>query len=234
MMTSIDDVQRHREAGSWRRLVAVAHAIVSEVERDVGLPMAAVLGGGTRLMLALNHRISHDIDLFITDVQFIGHLSPRLNDRVAERTTDYDEDHASLKLRFEDGEIDFIAAAPLLKHPVEFVTDIDFGLDSVAEVLAKKLYYRGWALTPRDLFDWWSIGQQQPQTLEDAALRTLLGGKHAVLAESLSAFAHNAGFIRHWDAILAPQRPALDGVIAWAKRQLADLRPLDDALPTPP
>lgn len=37
-------------------------------------------GGGTRLALLLDHRVSYDLDLFVTDAQAIGYLSPRLND----------------------------------------------------------------------------------------------------------------------------------------------------------
>ncbi len=73
-------------------------------------------------MLALNHRISNDIDLFIRDPQWIGYLSPRLNANVEGLTCAYEETAVSLKLRFTEGEIDFIVAAPLLQLPEESLT----------------------------------------------------------------------------------------------------------------
>lgn len=52
------------------------------------------------------HRFSKDIDIFLPDSQWLGYLTPRLNE-VAERlTTDYVEEDGSLKLRFPEGEID--------------------------------------------------------------------------------------------------------------------------------
>lgn len=151
------DILTHRKQGSWRKLSNVAAGIVANAEKTADSPLHALLGGGTRVMLALNHRISNDIDLFIHDAQWIGYLSPRLNEYVEGLTSDYQEAAASLKLTFPEGEIDFIIAAPLLKLPEESSPETTFALDPVAEVLAKKLFHRGWALQPRDLFDWWAI-----------------------------------------------------------------------------
>jgi len=56
-------VLAHRQSGSWRRLERIALTIINDVRAAAGSGFAPVLGGGTRLMLALNHRISHDLDL---------------------------------------------------------------------------------------------------------------------------------------------------------------------------
>ena len=61
------DVADWCQQGSWRRLAAFAHTLVLDAEAQAGTRMSPLLGGGTRLMLALQHRISHDIDLFIRD-----------------------------------------------------------------------------------------------------------------------------------------------------------------------
>ena len=53
-----------------------------------------------------------------------------------------DEDANSLKLRLKDGEIDFIVAMSLLGLPAEHSGETGFALEPVAEVLAKKLFYR--------------------------------------------------------------------------------------------
>ena len=37
-------------------------------------------GGGTVLMRKFRHRFSKDIDIFVPDPQYLGHVSPRLND----------------------------------------------------------------------------------------------------------------------------------------------------------
>lgn len=54
----------------------------------------------------------------------------------------------SLKLRFVNGEIDFIVAMSLLNLPNQSKPGIPFELEPIAEVLAKKLFYRGAMLTP--------------------------------------------------------------------------------------
>ena len=77
-----EEIRRFREQGSWRNLLALAQEMTADAQRHSGgVQLNAQLGGGTRLMLALDHRISNDIDLFIRDPQWIGFLTPRLNDR---------------------------------------------------------------------------------------------------------------------------------------------------------
>lgn len=68
-------------------------------------------GGGTVLMRRHRHRFSKDIDIFVPDPQFLGYVSPRLNDTAESMTTDYVEQGNFVKLLFPEGEIDFIASA---------------------------------------------------------------------------------------------------------------------------
>ncbi len=56
--------------------VAVQTRLVEDVSRTAGFALHPLLGGGTRLMLSLHHRLSDDIDLFIRDPQWIGYLTP--------------------------------------------------------------------------------------------------------------------------------------------------------------
>ena len=65
-------------------------------------------------MLALNHRISDDVDLFVDSPGWLPYVSPRLNDLFENELSGYNEDNAHVKLRFAEGEIDFVVAAPLL------------------------------------------------------------------------------------------------------------------------
>lgn len=80
-MTTMADIQHHKTAGAWRVLEKLAVEIVNDAAENAKSDFKPVLGGGTRLMLAMAHRISDDIDLFIRDPQWIGYLTPRLNDR---------------------------------------------------------------------------------------------------------------------------------------------------------
>lgn len=221
---SAADVKACREGGSWRRLAVLARRLVAEASESAGQSFAPLLGGGTRLLLALEHRISDDIDLFIRDPQWIGFLSPRLNDRVAELVGDrYDEDANSLKLRFPDGEIDFIVAMSLLGLPGEHSEDTDFQLEPVAEVIAKKLFYRGWALTPRDLYDWWFVRTRAPELAPLEPLGRLLSHKLDGVGSALSALAGSERSRAIWSRIRAPVLPPLAEAIAWARQELVAL-----------
>jgi len=118
-MTTLSDVLQFKKSGSWRGLVRVAFEMVRDAEQRAGVAMHPKLGGGTRLVLAFDHRISDDIDLFIRDPQCIGDLTPRLNDRFESLARGYEELASSLKLRLPHGEIDFIVSMSLLGLPDE-------------------------------------------------------------------------------------------------------------------
>jgi hypothetical protein len=113
-------------------------------------------GGGTRPALIHQHRVSYDVDIFVTDAQLIPFLSPRLNDAagamIGER---YVEASASLKVVRPEGDIDLIVA-PLLTQPGSLPISVlghQVAAQTASEILAKKILYRGHAFTHRDAFD---------------------------------------------------------------------------------
>lgn len=217
---AIEDIVRFRAQGSWRVLEDIAKHMAADVTQKAGRDFQPLLGGGTRLMLSLNHRVSHDIDLFFTDAQWIGYLTPRLNDDVEALTGDYDEAADYLKLRFPEGEIDFIVRTRLLNLPPESAPDTAFLLDPMAEVLAKKLFFRGATLTPRDLFDWWSIETMQPGLVPAAEMGKLLQTRAQGIHLALDSIAKSPRSLHAWNAILAASIPDLGHSANWAKAQL--------------
>lgn len=64
---SVEDIARFRAQGSWRALESTAKRIAADVAQKTGRDFQPLFGGGSQLMLSLNHRISHDIDLFFTE-----------------------------------------------------------------------------------------------------------------------------------------------------------------------
>jgi hypothetical protein len=212
------DIAAFRKNGSWRKLEQIAQGYVLDAQEKAGIPFKPLLGGGTRIMLALNHRISHDIDLFIRDPQWIGYLTPRLNDRLDNVASGYEETAVSLKLRFPEGEIDFITGMSLLGLPDEQADDCLFKLEPVAEVIAKKLFYRGWALTPRDLFDWWSVETKLPVAIPRKELASLLKSKYPEIENALKSMVQSTSAQTAWDNdIRAFDKPALSSIISWGK-----------------
>ncbi len=138
---------------TWKILLREALACIDTLPRS--LEPVWSFGGGTVLMLHYEHRMSKDIDIFIRDAQYLTFLSPRLNDRVAALSEDYDEQSTFLKLRISPGEIDFIVAPTLTSPGWEkwcFEGRV-LRKETPAEVGAKKVFYRASELKVRDVLD---------------------------------------------------------------------------------
>lgn len=124
-------------------------------------------GGGTVLMRRHHHRFSKDIDIFVLDPQCLPYLSPRLNDIAESLTPDYVEQADFLKLNFPEGEIDFVASAPLTENAT--VIEVLFGrevrVETSSEIIAKKVWHRGDRFTARDIFDLALVAEKEPEAL---------------------------------------------------------------------
>lgn len=220
MSTTASEVRAHRANGSWRRLEELAWRMVGDAQSASGTSFEPKLGGGTRLMLAMSHRISDDIDLFIRDPQWIGYLTPRLNDHFETEITSYAESASALKFHTRFGEIDFIVGMSLLGLPDDRAPDTQFALEPVAEVLAKKLFYRGWSLTPRDLFDWWAIEHHLPRAIPAPEMGSLLGSKRDDITRALKSLQVSDVARGAWAGIRAPDLLPIDVAAEWAHAQL--------------
>lgn len=112
------------------------------------------MGGGTILMLNYHHRLSKDVDIFVSNTQYFNGLSPKLND-VAEDADFYQEGERFISLSYPEGKIDFVKAfqvsdyLPTLKH----VFNQNIFVDDDIEIATKKVFFRGASLHPRDLYD---------------------------------------------------------------------------------
>lgn len=219
-LVSAEDILQHKQSGSWRKLEQLALLMIADAGHRAGAVFTPQLGGGTRLMLALEHRISDDIDLFIRDPQWIAYLTPRLNDNFEAGLKDYDEGAVALKLKYAEGEIDFIVGMSLLNMDGETSPETKLLLEPVAEVLAKKLFYRGWALTPRDLFDWWAIETRLPHAIDAMQFGRLLKTKFSEIQRSLDAIRQSTAAKTAWDAIKSAEKPEISTITEWAKARL--------------
>ncbi len=121
-------------------------------------------------MLQIGHRESHDIDIFLPDPQLLPFLDPQKRDfKFDIRPDDYGGDGArSLKLTFgEIGEIDFIVASALTSSPTirTIIEGQPVLLETIAEIVAKKVVYRGARIRPRDIFDIAAAGERHSNLL---------------------------------------------------------------------
>ncbi|WP_028720296.1 nucleotidyl transferase AbiEii/AbiGii toxin family protein [Paracoccus yeei] len=149
----------------WPELFDMAMATIDQANgQGIGMNNWS-FGGGTALMLQIKHRESHDIDLFIDDAQYLPYLNPETQGYdLALTPSDYETDGTrALKIVFDGvGEIDFICCDPVTEEP--FVASEIRGrsvkLETPAEILAKKVVFRGTHLQPRDMFDIAAVAQE--------------------------------------------------------------------------
>lgn len=139
-------------------------------------------------MLHAGHRVSKDVDAFLTDPQYLSLLSPRLGGEHIWACDTYDEAAHYLKLVYPEGEIDFIVATPVTDLVFEPMTipqepgasegqPVKIKVEHPVEIALKKLVYRAGSLKVRDIFD--------------IAVVDLL--HHALLRANL----HHAGAVKH-------------------------------------
>ena len=111
---------RSVQNGSWARLFRAARSLIGQVNAEDLVIDEWTLGGGTAMMLQIDHRESRDVDIFLTDPQLLALLDPAKRDFAFKlRLTGYEGDGSKfLKFFFEDiGEIDFIVGRIMTTAP---------------------------------------------------------------------------------------------------------------------
>jgi len=142
----------------WARLFRVACSLIRQVNSEQSIIDSWSFGGGTAMMLQIDHRESRDVDIFLPDPQLLSYLDPKLHDFKFEIfPADHDGDGSSfLKIAFKDiGEIDFIVGLSLTLSPTIQTTieNETVQLETIPEIITKKIYHRGASIKPRDIFD---------------------------------------------------------------------------------
>ena len=149
----------------WAQLFGIACSLIRQVNARQSIIDHWTLGGGTGMMLQIDHRESHDVDIFLSDPQWLPFLDPQKSDFQFEiRPAGYEGDGASFqKFAFKDiGEIDFIVgramtSSPTIEATIEGENTL---LETIPEIITKKIYHRGSSIKPRDIFDIAAAGEQ--------------------------------------------------------------------------
>jgi len=151
-------VSNQNQTSDWARLFRIACRLIKQVNAsDLSIDRWTFCGG-TAMMLQIDHRESHDVDLFLDDAQLLPFLDPKNHDFSYEiAPSDYGGDGATfLKLTFEGiGEIDFIIRQALTDRPTEerLIEGESTLLETIPEIIAKKIVHRGASIRARDIFD---------------------------------------------------------------------------------
>jgi hypothetical protein len=170
----------------WRRLFRMACSLIDQVNTGQRVIESWTFGGGTAMMIQIGHRESHDVDIFLDDPQSLAFLNPERSDLAFEvLPAAYHGDGSTFqKFAFPGiGEIDFIVGramtpCPTITHNIDGRTVL---LDSIAEIIAKKVHYRGASITPRDIFDI-AAGAERHEREIVAALKTYQAEARTALA----------------------------------------------------
>lgn len=172
---------------SWETLFRNALRAMDSVGAPVFAPGNWSLGGGTVLMRRYRHRLSRDVDIFVPDPQYLGYLDPDRNETVEALTPRHLKEANFLRLYFDHGEVDFIAAAPVTDKAttVETVLDRKVRVDTSIEIVAKKIRYRGAQFTARDVFDFALVAGKEPK--EISRIKPLLREKRDVILQRLAS-----------------------------------------------
>ncbi len=166
----------------WLQLLKLAYSFLEHT----GIPLTKwSWGGGTALRFYYSHRVSNDIDIFLTDIQQLTHLSPRLNDYIKSRATSYTEMSNWIKIEIQDKEIDFIVAPNLtgLRPKLIKVQGIKLFIDNPVEIVTKKLFYRVESLKMRDLFDLTTVLLKYPKQADVETMSRIVCSKLDILKD---------------------------------------------------
>ena len=149
---------------SWKNLFSAAMQQI----KQANLPSSMwTFGGGTVLMHKFNHRFSKDIDIFFSDRQLLGYISPRINDALEDRAIKYIEQDNFIKIYLKEGEIDFILSPRISNcKPVQAIIEGEkIFLDHPVEIIAKKIEHRASEFKARDVFDLAIVYSQMKTTM---------------------------------------------------------------------
>lgn len=159
-----------KRPGVWAELFPSALLLMAHLESQTHQPLWTV-GGGTVLMLRIGHRQSKDIDIFVPDPQYLGYVNPRLSDVAEQVSTDYEENAEFIKFFLPAGEIDIVVGTALTGRPFDTVVHAgrDIKFETCAEIIAKKMWHRGYQAKARDLFDLCAVACAEPDAIALAA-----------------------------------------------------------------
>jgi hypothetical protein len=185
-------------------LFQIACALIRQANSEHPYIDNWTFGGGTAMMLQINHRESRDIDIFLLDAQALAFLDPQKRDFEFELQPAAYEGDGSRFLRFvfeEIGEIDFIVAHTLTSSPTAptYVEGETIPLETIPEIITKKIYHRASSLTPRDIFDIAAAGEQHV----DSVVVELRSYRNEVTKALAAIDKLNAEFVRNAIAQLA-------------------------------
>lgn len=147
----------------WKQLLELVLPALIELPDELSWS----LGGGTALSISLNHRISYDIDIFFQNASALKFLSPNKNNKIRALSDDWQQPGNYLKIERPEGDIDFLISQTFSASPhfrYDFMGN-EILVETPAEIIAKKIHYRGSQFSVRDIFDIAAVSELVPDAL---------------------------------------------------------------------
>jgi len=169
-------LEQRPNATAWDELLQRALPVLDHVfgaKTDNANPPPWTLGGGTALALRIAHRLSDDIDIFVA-ARGLKLFTPAQNPAAKKISAKFQWPGHYIKYECKDGEIDFLSAQ--LQTTPGFTWEVYRGrtiaLETLNEVIVKKIRYRGAQFTTRDIFDLAAAGRTEPLLFKVLAQET--------------------------------------------------------------
>ena len=147
---------QNNSVNSWKDLLFSAIPALNELPKELEWD----LGGGTALMLSINHRLSKDVDIFFENARALKLLAPSTNEQTKRICDEWQQPGHYIKLvKYDKGEIDFLVSRTFEDSPVSLYSFSHNGIVQVIrvetpkEILSKKIFHRASQFTIRDIFD---------------------------------------------------------------------------------
>lgn len=162
-----------RRPSEWRRLFHIAIDLIDQLRENAGgFGFQWSFGGGTAMMIQIGHlKAMRSTSFSMTPM--LGFLDPSRSGLHFDLVPlGYQGDGLRFqKFAFENvGEIDFIVAGSLTSTPFQ-IRDVEGRavlLETIPEIIAKKVYYRGSEAKPRDIFDIAAAARTQLEPVVEA------------------------------------------------------------------
>jgi hypothetical protein len=148
--------ETHSRSSKWAELLDLALPALDYVfknQPDTERPFWT-LGGGTALALQIDHRVSNDIDIFVSGTK-LKLFTPNSNPEAKKISPSYQWPGFYLKFELDFGEIDFLHSGLLTEPGFTWQTlnGRRIALETPEEVIIKKIRYRAEKFKLRDAFD---------------------------------------------------------------------------------
>jgi hypothetical protein len=150
------------------------------------------LGGGTAIALRLAHRLSDDIDIFMPGIA-LKRFTPALNPSALAISSSFQWPGHYIKFETPRGEVDFLSP-PLQTEPgysIEQYKGRSIALETIEEVIVKKVRFRAQRFTHRDAFDLAAVARDHASIKE--LLVTEVGDRLLLLAHSVKSLLNDTG-----------------------------------------